>query len=258
VRFRSLPAPALGNASFLMAIVTLFAWITRLRHGLPHMTRKDRFGARWSPDSAGGVRRCALRPGASRLRLPIKGSAPDNPAAVSQAIEWGRSPEAATHLLDRVVLFLSGLGHSQQRPEGRQNGAMEVLGSRILLHPSEPHRSHQFYRDILGLAIYRQFGSQADPGLVFFLGNGLLEVSGRSTDPPGNAIAIWIQVRDVDGEHRRLLQSGVPILREPRQEAWGLVEMWIADPEGVRIVLVEVPDDHPLRRDQRDLTTIDE
>jgi hypothetical protein len=29
------------------------------------------------------------------------------------------------------------------------------------------------------------------------------------------------------------------------------VEMWIADPDGVPIVLVEVPEDHPLRRDQR-------
>jgi len=27
--------------------------------------------------------------------------------------------------------------------------------------------------------------------------------------------------------------------------------MWIADPDGVRIVLVQVPDDHLLRRDQR-------
>jgi len=27
--------------------------------------------------------------------------------------------------------------------------------------------------------------------------------------------------------------------------------MWIEDPDGVRIVLIEVPDDHPLHRDQR-------
>jgi predicted enzyme related to lactoylglutathione lyase len=133
---------------------------------------------------------------------------------------------------------------------------MEVLGSRIILHPAELHQSHRFYRDLLGLAIYRQFGSLDAPGLVFFLGNGLLEVSGRSTDPPGNAMAIWIQVRDVEGEHRRLLHTGVPIVREPRREAWGLVEMWIADPDGVRIVLVEVPEDHPLRRDQRDLAVL--
>jgi len=33
--------------------------------------------------------------------------------------------------------------------------------------------------------------------------------------------------------------------------AWGLTEMWIQDPDGIRIVLVEVPADHPLRRDPR-------
>jgi hypothetical protein len=27
--------------------------------------------------------------------------------------------------------------------------------------------------------------------------------------------------------------------------------MWIEDPDGVRIVLVETPADHPLRRDRR-------
>lgn len=49
------------------------------------------------------------------------------------------------------------------------------------------------------------------------------------------------------------LRPVVRILREPRREPCGLVEMWIADPDGVKIVLVEVPADHPLRRDQRDL-----
>ena len=129
---------------------------------------------------------------------------------------------------------------------------MDVLSSRLLLHPTEPERSQRFYRDTLGLAVHRQFGSPDAPGLVFFLGNGLLEVSGRSSAPPGDALAIWVQVRDVRAEHRQLLDSGVPILREPQLEAWGLLEMWVADPDGVRIVLVEVPEDHPLRRDQRE------
>jgi len=38
-------------------------------------------------------------------------------------------------------------------------------------------------------------------------------------------------------------------------EPWGLTEMWIEDPDGGRIVLVEVPAahpaDHPLRRGPR-------
>jgi hypothetical protein len=45
----------------------------------------------------------------------------------------------------------------------------------------------------------------------------------------------------------------VPIVREARQEFWGLIEMWIADPDGVPIVFVQIPEDHPLRVDQRDL-----
>jgi catechol 2,3-dioxygenase-like lactoylglutathione lyase family enzyme len=127
---------------------------------------------------------------------------------------------------------------------------MEVLSSRVLLRPGDPTRSQAFYRDVLGLAVYREFGPAEHPGVVFFLGNGLLEVSGRSDEPP-HGMALWLQVRDVAAEHARLSAAGVPITRPPLLEFWGLVEMWIEDPDGVRIVLVEVPDDHPLRRDQR-------
>lgn len=128
---------------------------------------------------------------------------------------------------------------------------MEVLSSRVLLHPSDPARSKRFYRDTLGLSVYREFGDPDDPGVVFFAGNGLLEVSGQSGEPPGRAMAVWLQVRDVEAEHVRLRAAGVPVLRAPKLEPWGLIEMWIADPNGLRIVLVEVPADHPLRRDQR-------
>jgi predicted enzyme related to lactoylglutathione lyase len=130
-------------------------------------------------------------------------------------------------------------------------GSVEVLSSRILLHPTDPERSRRFYGDTLGLAVYREFGPPEHPGVVFFLGNGFLEVSGQSANSPGNGLGIWIQVRDLEAEHQALLAAGVPVLRAPQQEPWGLVEMWIKDPDGVPIVLVEVPTDHPLRRDQR-------
>ena len=117
--------------------------------------------------------------------------------------------------------------------------------------PQQLDRSRRFYRDLLGLAIYREFGPPDDPGLVFFLGQGLLEVSGHAAGPPGRSVLIWIQVRDVHAEHVRLAAAGVPIVREPAAEPWGLIEMRMEDPDGVRIVLVEVPADHPLRRDPR-------
>lgn len=128
---------------------------------------------------------------------------------------------------------------------------MEVLSSRILLRPADLGRSRRFYRDVLGLAIYREFGAPADPAVVFFLGSGFLELSGHSTGGAGRVVMIWLQVRDINAEYERLAAAGVRIVREPVTEPWGLTEMWIEDPDGVQIVLVEVPADHPLRRDPR-------
>jgi catechol 2,3-dioxygenase-like lactoylglutathione lyase family enzyme len=127
---------------------------------------------------------------------------------------------------------------------------MEVLSSRLLLRPTDPDRSRAFYAGTLGLAVYREFGPPEHPGVVFFLGNGLLELSGRAEEPP-RGLVLWLQVRDLAAEHRRLAALGVPVLREPRVEPWGLAEMTVADPDGVRLILVEVPADHPLRRDPR-------
>jgi predicted enzyme related to lactoylglutathione lyase len=133
---------------------------------------------------------------------------------------------------------------------------MDVLSGRFIIRAGDRARSQAFYRDVLGLAVYREFGDPAAPGLVFFLGTSLLEVSGTaspaSPDNPGNT-ALWLQVRDVRAEQRRLAEVGVAVVREPRTEPWGLIEMWIADPDGTPIVLVEIPADHPLRRDRRNL-----
>ncbi len=143
---------------------------------------------------------------------------------------------------------------SPKAQQGCQDGGVDVLSSRILLRPADLGRSRRFYRDVLGLAVYREFGAAADPGVVFFLGPGLLEVSGSSASPPGGSVMIWLQVRDVHAEHERLAAAGVRVLRGPAIEPWGLIEMWIEDPDGVRIVLVEVPAAHPLRRDLRSLS----
>ena len=143
-------------------------------------------------------------------------------------------------------LALTGSGVTSAEIDG-----VDVLSSRILLRPRDLDRSRRFYRDVLGLAVYREFGPPDDPSVVFFLGPGLLEVSGHADGPAGPSMMIWLQVRDVQAEHTRLGAAGVTTVRRPETEPWGLIEMWIEDPDGVRIVLVEVPPDHPIRRDQR-------
>lgn len=126
---------------------------------------------------------------------------------------------------------------------------MEFLSSRVIVRPRDPARSLAFYRDTLGLAVYREFPG----GTVFFTGNGLLEVSGHGVDGagPGESVVLWLQVRDIAATTRELEQRNVDIVRKAQKEPWGLLEMWIADPDGLRIVLVEIPSEHPLRKDQR-------
>lgn len=127
---------------------------------------------------------------------------------------------------------------------------MEVLSARTLLRPHDLERSLEFYERTLGLAVYREFGSADHRGVVFFTGGGLLEVSGGagSDERAGPTFALWLQVRDVGGEIERLASLDVPLLRPPRRQPWGLVEAWIEDPDGIRICIVEIPEDHPIRR----------
>ncbi|MFE3551815.1 VOC family protein [Streptomyces kronopolitis] len=124
---------------------------------------------------------------------------------------------------------------------------VHVLSSRVLLRPSDPERSRAFYGGALGLEIYREFGTGPERGTVYFLGGGFLEVSGRAADPATDTLQLWLQVADVAAAHEELRARGVQVLRPPVREPWGLIEMWIADPDGHRIVLTQVPADHPLR-----------
>ncbi|WP_306324290.1 MULTISPECIES: VOC family protein [unclassified Streptomyces] len=124
---------------------------------------------------------------------------------------------------------------------------VHVLSSRVLIRPTDPERSRAFYGEALGLAVYREFGTGPERGTVYFLGGGFLEVAGRAAEPPVPSLKLWLQVADVRAAGAELVERGVTVVREPVREAWGLVEMWVVDPDGHEIVLVEVPEDHPIR-----------
>lgn len=122
---------------------------------------------------------------------------------------------------------------------------MEILASRMLIRPADYQRSLKFYRDELGLAIAREYGA----GTVFYAGQSLIEIAGHGGPQAGGSL--WLQVRDLYATERELTARGVPITREARQEPWGLHEMHVTDPDGVLLIFVQVPDDHPLRHDTR-------
>lgn len=126
---------------------------------------------------------------------------------------------------------------------------MEVLSSRTLVRPSDFEAGVRWYRDVLGLRVYREYGVGGRvSGVVFFLGGGFLELVSGASPVAGGGAALWLQVPDVDAEHARLVAAGVEVLSGPVDEPWGLRECWVVDPDGVRIALIQVPETHPLRR----------
>ncbi|MCW2560472.1 MAG: glyoxalase [Mycobacterium sp.] len=126
---------------------------------------------------------------------------------------------------------------------------MEILASRVLFRPADYQTSLTFYRDAIGLAIAREYGV----GTVFYAGQSLIELAGHGgqTEPGNFTGALWLQVRDVYDTQAELESRGVPIAREAKREPWGLHELHVTDPDGVTLIFVQVPETHPLRRDQR-------
>ena len=121
---------------------------------------------------------------------------------------------------------------------------MEVLQSRVLYRPVHYHDAVAFYRDVVGLHTYREWGT----GTVFFLGGGLLEISRSAGPVSDDKLSLWLPVRDVDAEFARLQAAGVTVVEEPVDEPWGLREARVRDPDGLLLVLVEIPPEHPMRR----------
>ncbi|TQR87939.1 VOC family protein [Mycobacterium hodleri] len=127
---------------------------------------------------------------------------------------------------------------------------MEILASRVLFRPADYERSLAFYRDDVGLAVAREYGS----GTVFYAGQSLIELAGHgrpSAGAPPFPGALWLQVRDVYATQAELEHRGVAIARAAAEEPWGLHEMHVEDPDGVTLIFVQVPETHPLRRDPR-------
>ena len=127
---------------------------------------------------------------------------------------------------------------------------MEILASRVLFRPADYERSLAFYRDDIGLAVAREYGS----GTVFYAGQSLIELAGHGASAAGSPPfpgALWLQVRDVYATQAELEHRGVMIARAAVEEPWGLHEMHVEDPDGVTLIFVQVPETHPLRRDSR-------
>ena len=130
---------------------------------------------------------------------------------------------------------------------------LHVLRTRVLLAPQDFAASLRFYEDRLGLYRAREFGRAPYRGVVFHLGSCELELSEAAG--PGDTVQgvrLWLQVPDLGATVAALGTAGVTLDEPAEHKPWGLHEATVRDPDGLPLVLIEVPPDHPLRRDTRD------
>lgn len=129
---------------------------------------------------------------------------------------------------------------------------VQVVASRVLCRPHDFDAALDFYETRLGLVRFREWGHEPRRGVVYFLGGGHLELTETPPDaappPPPQGVRLWLQVPDVAAARGELAAAGVAIAAEPEKKPWGLIEMSVLDPDGLELVLVETPLDHPLRR----------
>lgn len=126
---------------------------------------------------------------------------------------------------------------------------MEVLSARTILATSDLPAARGFYEYVLGLRVYREYGvHQRVTGVVYFAGGGFVELVEQPGATAGDAVKLWLQVPDVRAEESRLRRLGVTIRQPTERKPWGLDELWIEDPHGIPLCLVEVPPSHPMRR----------
>lgn len=102
-----------------------------------------------------------------------------------------------------------------------------------------------FFRDGLDLPVIDSWNrSRDDRGTLFSAASGIIEVlalpQGRQSDhvwderPPQGAFMV-IEVDDVDARYRRIVEIGLPIQQELKDQEWGHRSFCVRDPNGLTL-----------------------
>lgn len=112
---------------------------------------------------------------------------------------------------------------------------------RALIRPSDYDRSVAFYRETLGLDVYRSWDQPHGKGTVFRTGSGLIEIElGEGTSGPPGFKGVVIQVDSADEAYRELVDRGAAAT-EPFLAPWGHRLFYVDAPDGVRLIFFQGP-----------------
>ena len=113
-----------------------------------------------------------------------------------------------------------------------------IKETRYVIAVSDLAESANFYRDVLGFTVHEV----GDPGWRFFVKDGFCVMAGECPDaiPPrdmgDHSYFAYIVVDDIDDYFEAIKAKGAEILKEIRDEPWGMREFAIRTSDGHRIM----------------------
>jgi catechol 2,3-dioxygenase-like lactoylglutathione lyase family enzyme len=113
-----------------------------------------------------------------------------------------------------------------------------IRKSRYVIAVPDLERSARFYRDVLGFEV-REAG---DPGWRFFLRDACLIMAGEcrdalpATELGDHSYFAYLEVDDIDRLHEDVVAKGAALIKELRDEPWGMREFGVRTVDGHRIM----------------------
>jgi catechol 2,3-dioxygenase-like lactoylglutathione lyase family enzyme len=104
--------------------------------------------------------------------------------------------------------------------------------SHLFVHVTDLERTVRFWTEVVGLELLLTEPGYARVGGVDGFDLGLEERAAEQVGATG--IELAIEVDDVRAAYQRMAAAGVEFLGPPRQQPWGGVHAWFADPDGYR------------------------
>lgn len=112
-----------------------------------------------------------------------------------------------------------------------------------ILTSADLARTTAFYRDLLGWAEVYRFPAEGEPAYVTLARDGSRLGIGADTATAGHerdtgVFSLCVYVADVDATVAAARAAGAAVLSEPVEQPWGERMAEVADPDGVRVVLL--------------------
>ncbi len=112
------------------------------------------------------------------------------------------------------------------------------------IHVSDMDASLEFYRDFLGLELMERV-NPAEGIELAFLGSGetrveLIRREGEGTPAFGKSLSMGFQTASLEAAMKELENRKIPVLEGPNQPGPGIRFLYIRDPDGMKIQLVEL------------------